>query len=71
LNNLRDIIPVGSKDKLGILSNKYEKENPYNMMGYDGAGSTIKIPLYYVYTTIIPLVFHVGNTNNNPFANDN
>ncbi|KAA6357202.1 MAG: hypothetical protein EZS28_047271, partial [Streblomastix strix] len=50
-----------TKTKIGAGLDSYEKANPTNLMGYDNAIGTFAIPLYYVYTTVNPLVFHVNN----------
>ncbi|KAA6340052.1 MAG: hypothetical protein EZS28_052562, partial [Streblomastix strix] len=50
-----------TKTKIGAGLDSYEKANPTNLMGYDSAIGTLAIPLYYVYTAVNPLVFHVNN----------
>ncbi|KAA6334108.1 MAG: hypothetical protein EZS28_053098, partial [Streblomastix strix] len=50
-----------TKTKIGAGLDSYEKANPTNLMGYDNVIGTLAIPLYYVYTAVDPLVFHVNN----------
>ncbi|KAA6388693.1 MAG: hypothetical protein EZS28_015780, partial [Streblomastix strix] len=50
-----------TKSKIGAGLDSYEKANPTNLMGYDSVIGTLAIPLYYVYTTVNPLIFHVNN----------
>ncbi|KAA6399461.1 MAG: hypothetical protein EZS28_005011, partial [Streblomastix strix] len=58
--DLSAAVPIGdpTRIKLGAIN---PETDMYNLMGYDSVIGTLTIPLYYVYTTVNPLVFHVNN----------
>jgi hypothetical protein len=58
--DLSAAVPIGdpTRIKLGAINTETDM---YNLMGYDSVIGILTIPLYYVYTTVNPLVFHINN----------
>ncbi|KAA6383937.1 MAG: hypothetical protein EZS28_020534, partial [Streblomastix strix] len=60
-----------TKTKIGAESDEYEKADLNNLMGFNGAQTSLAIPLYYLYTTISQDVYHVSNSDSTPNGNNN
>ncbi|KAA6368424.1 MAG: hypothetical protein EZS28_036049, partial [Streblomastix strix] len=69
--DLTQVVPLGSQDKLGTLSDSTEILQPEQIMGYDGIDKSLAIPLIYVYTSIAQDVYHISNSDSTPNGNDN
>ncbi|KAA6360563.1 MAG: hypothetical protein EZS28_043910, partial [Streblomastix strix] len=74
--NLRTTVPIHTdtsltKTKIGAESDEYEKADLNNLMGFNGAQTSLAIPLYYVYTDINLQIYHVSNSDSTPNGNNN